>query len=183
METQVQNKTHKSWGFIRKLIILTIAGAVIFWATTISTSLLPIAAEYRAAYSNWSIQAVWVDSLVVGLVFGCWISLTLYRFVQKNPTKSPILKSLKQSAFALIIITLLVDVPRSIIGPNHSLYYFFIGLMFNLVRFLLLGLTIGYLYKKLYRSANADRNKINPPAISSVAASVDIKIGDKNEYD
>ena len=31
----------------KKLFKLTIAGGLVFWATTIATSLLPIAAEYR----------------------------------------------------------------------------------------------------------------------------------------
>jgi len=39
----------------KKLYKLTIGGGVVFWATTIATSLLPIAAEYRAAFSNWNI--------------------------------------------------------------------------------------------------------------------------------
>ena len=36
----------------KKLFILTIGGGVVFWVTTIAISLLPIAAEYRAAFSN-----------------------------------------------------------------------------------------------------------------------------------
>jgi len=55
----------------KKLFILTIGGGVVFWATTIATSLLPIAAEYRAAFSNWKLQTVWVDSLLVGMIIGC----------------------------------------------------------------------------------------------------------------
>jgi hypothetical protein len=31
----------------KKLFKLTIGGGLVFWATTIATSLLPIAAEYR----------------------------------------------------------------------------------------------------------------------------------------
>jgi hypothetical protein len=77
----------------KKLFILTIGGGVVFWATTIATSLLPIAAEYRAAFSNWNIQTVWVDSLFVGLIIGCGISYFLLRFFDKIPTKNPILKS------------------------------------------------------------------------------------------
>ena len=54
----------------KKLFKLTIGGGLVFWATTIATSLLPIAAEYRAAYSNWSIQTVWVFSLPMGMIIG-----------------------------------------------------------------------------------------------------------------
>jgi len=138
----------------RKLFILTIGGGLVFWATTIVTSLLPIAAEYRAAFSNWSVQTVWVASLFMGLIIGCGISYCLLRFFDKIPTKNPILKSLILSFVALVIATILIDVPRSFIlpGPSDALYYFLIGAMFNTARFLLLGLVIGYLYKRLYGS-------------------------------
>jgi hypothetical protein len=181
METQVTGRSKRQTlnEFIKRLFILTIGGGVIFWATTIATSLLPIAAEYRAAFSNWSIQAVWIDSLIVGLIIGCYVSFSLLRFIDKNPTKSPILKSLIQSLIALIIVTLLIDVPRSIFGQNHAVYYFFIGLIFNFVRFLFLGLAIGYLYKRLYGSARTDRNKFIPSAVSSGIVTVDLKKGDK----
>jgi hypothetical protein len=41
------------------------------------------------------------------------------------------------------------NVPRSFLlpGPRDALYYFLIGTMFNVLRFLLLGIVIGYLYK------------------------------------
>ncbi|MEI8201322.1 MAG: hypothetical protein WCG21_14790 [Eubacteriales bacterium] len=71
-----QNKRQKSFTFNKKLLKLTIAGGAVFWVTSIVTSLLPIAAEYRAA-----------------------------------------------------------------------LYYFLIGVIFNTVRFLFIGCSIGYLYK------------------------------------
>ena len=139
--------------FYKKLFKLTIGGGVVFWATTIATSLLPIAAEYRAAFSNWSIQTVWVDSLLVGMIIGCCVSYFLLRFFDKIPTKNPILKSVILSFVALVIAIILIDVPRSFYGPSDALYYFLIGVMFNVARFLFLGLVIGYLYKRLYGSA------------------------------
>jgi hypothetical protein len=139
----------------KKLYKLTIGGGVVFWVTTIATSLLPIAAEYRAAFSNWSIQTVWVDSLFVGMIIGFCVSYFLLRFMDKNPTKNPILKSTIQSFVALVIAIILIDVPRSFLGPNHALYYFFIGVTFNAARFLFLGIVIGYLSKRLYGSERA----------------------------
>jgi len=152
METRAAGRRMRQTSsvFYKKLFILTIAGGAVFWATTVVTSLLPIAAEYRAAYSNWSIQSVWVDSLFVGMVFGGCVSYSLLRFFDKLPAKNPILKSALLSSIALVIVTILIDVPRSFPGPDHSLYYFLIGAIFNLVRFILLGVTIGYLYKRLY---------------------------------
>ena len=139
--------------FYKKLFKLTIGGGVVFWVTTIAISLLPIAAEYRAAFSNWSIQTVWVDSLLVGLIIGCFVSYFLLRFFDKIPTKNPILKSVILSFVALVIATILIEVPRSFHGPSDALYYFLIGVMFNVPRFLFLGIVIGYLYKRLYGSA------------------------------
>ncbi len=139
--------------FYKKLFKLTIGGGVVFWVTTILTSLLPIASEYRAAFSNWSIQTVWIDSLFVGLIVGCLVSYFLLRFFDKIPTKNPILKSMILGFVALVIVTILIDVPRSLHGSADALYYFLIGTIFNLTRFLFLGIVIGYLYKRLYESA------------------------------
>jgi ABC-type transport system involved in cytochrome c biogenesis permease component len=136
-----------------KLSKLTIAGAAVFWVTTFVTSLLPIAAEYRAAYSNWSMQTVWMASLPVGIIIGCCVSYFLMRLMDKNPTRNPILQSVNLSLVALVIAIVLIDVPQSFHGQSDALYYFLIGVMFNLVRFLLLGLSIGYLYKRQYRTA------------------------------
>jgi hypothetical protein len=140
----------------KKLFMLTIGGGVVFWATTIATSLLPIAAKYRAAFSNWKIQTVWVASLFVGLVIGCCISYSLLRLIEKNPTKNPIQKSTLLSFIALVIASILIDVPQSfLLGSSDALYYFLIGVMFNAARFLFLGLVIGYLYKRRYGAGHA----------------------------
>jgi len=153
METRAtgRSKRQTSYEFYKKLFILTIGGGVVFWATTIATSLLPIAAEYRAAFSNWRVQTVWVDSLFVGLIIGCGISYCLLRFFDKIPTKIPILKSAILSFIALVIAILLIDVPQSFLlpGPSNALYYFLIGVMFNVARFLVLGVVVGHLYDKL----------------------------------
>jgi uncharacterized protein YacL len=158
METRAtdQSKRQKSYEFFKKLYKLTIGGGVVFWIASIATSLLPIAAEYRAAFSNWSIQMVWVGSLLMGMVIGCCVSFFLLRILEKIPAKRPILKSLILSFLALVIAIILIDVPMILHEPSAPFYYFLIGVMFNVVRFLFLGLGIGYLYKRLYGSAKAD---------------------------
>jgi len=135
----------------KKVFKLTIGGGLVFWATTIATSLLPIAAEYRAAYSNWSIQTVWVYSLLMGMIIGYGVSYFLLRYFDKIPSKNPILKSMIISFIALIIAVILIEVPRSFFGMSNSfdaVYYFLIGVLFNAARFLLLGIVIGYLYNE-----------------------------------
>jgi hypothetical protein len=135
----------------KKLLLkLTIGGGVVFWLTTIATSLLPIAAEYRAAFSNWSVQTVWVGSLFMGVIIGCCISYLLLRFFEKIRVKSPVLKSVILSSIALLIAISLIDVPMILQEPGASLYFFLIGVLFNTVRFLFLGITVGYLYRRMH---------------------------------
>jgi hypothetical protein len=139
-------------GFL-SLSKLAIAGGVVFWVTTIAISLLPIAAEYRTGFSKASIQAVWVGSLPAGLIIGYCVSYSVLRFFDKFPTKNPVLNSVIVSLIALVVATILILVPHSLLGQRDVLHYFLIGIMLDIPRFLLLGLVIGYLYKRLYESA------------------------------
>ena len=139
-------------GFLN-LSKLTIGGGVVFWATTVATSLLPIAAEYRAAFSKANIQTVWVDSLPAGLIIGCCVSYSLLRFFDKIPTRNPIPKSVITSLIAQVIATILILVPQSFLGQSDVLHYFLIGIMLDVPRFLFLGIVTGYLYKRLCGSA------------------------------
>ena len=139
----------------KKLFILTIGGGVVFWVTTIAISLLPIAAEYRSAFSKANIQTVWVGSLLAGVIIGCCVSYALLRFFDKIPTKNPILKSVIISLIALVIATILILVPQSFLGQRDILHYFLIGIMLDAPRFLFLGIVIGYLYDKLNGGARS----------------------------
>jgi hypothetical protein len=133
----------------KKLFALTIGGGLAFWAASIATSLLPIAAEYRAAFSGWSMQAVWAGSLPVGMIIGFCVSWFLLRYFDEIPSENPIIKSGILASIALVIAVVLVDIPRSFFGGINSpaaLYFFLIGVLFNAARFLLLGIVIGYLY-------------------------------------
>jgi hypothetical protein len=144
-------KTERMAGFLN-LSKLTIGGGVVFWATTIAISLLPIAAEYRTSFSKASIQTVWVASLPAGLIMGCCVSYSLLRFFDKIPTKNPILKSVIIGLITLVIATILTLVPHSFLGQSDVLYYILIGIMLDAPRFLFLGIVIGFLYKRLYAS-------------------------------
>jgi hypothetical protein len=152
-----RSKRQASYEFYKKALRPAIGGGVVFWATTIATSLLPIAAEYRAHFTNWKPQTVWVASLLIGMIIGCCVSYSLLRFMEKNPTRNPIQKSTLLSFIALVIAIILIDVPQSFLvpGSRDAVYFFFIGVMFNTARFLVLGIVIGYLYKRLYGSASA----------------------------
>jgi hypothetical protein len=125
-------------------------GGLTFWAISIATSLLPLAADYRVA--RWSAQTVWVGSLPAGLLVGFLVSFFLLRFFGKIPTKSPILKSVMLSFIALVIATILLEAPASF-RTSDALYYFLFGTMLNVPRFLFVGIVIGYLYDRLNASA------------------------------
>jgi len=148
METQTTRRSK----FYKKLFKLTIGGGVAFWATTIAFSLLPIAGEFRAEISISYIQVVLVQSLLFGLIIECCVSYSLLRFFDKIPTKNPILKSEILSFVALVIALIVLQVAAS--RTTDALHVFLIGAMLNVPRFLLPGIVVGYLYKRLYRSAN-----------------------------
>ena len=165
METPVagQSKRTKSYEFYKKLFKLTIGGSVEFWAITIAISLLPIAAEFRAALSISYVQVVIYDTLLAGIIISGCVSFFLLRFFDKIPTQDPISKSVLLSFIVLIIVTMLIEVPAKFLAPtNDALRYFLIGAIFNVLRILALGIGIGYLYRRLYKgfdsSANASKS-------------------------
>ena len=152
METPAtgRSKRQTSYEFYKKLFKLTIGGGVEFWAITIAFSLLPIAAEFRAALSISYIQVVLVESVLGGMIIACCVSYFLLRFFDKIPTKNPILKSVILGFVALGIVSILVGVAAS--RTSDALHVFLIGAVLNVPRFLFLGIVIGYLYKRLYGS-------------------------------
>jgi hypothetical protein len=143
----LRGKRQTSDKFYKKLYKLTIGGGAAFWAITIAFSLLPIAAEFRAALSISYIQVVLVESLLGGMIIGCCVSYFLLRFFDKIPTKNPILKSEIPSFVALVIALILLLVAAS--RTSDALHVFLIGAMLNVPRFLFVGIVIGYLYDRL----------------------------------
>lgn len=93
----------------RHLPQLTLAGGLAFWAANFATSLLPIAAEYRAALSIAYVPMVLVESLVGGLIVGLLVSFFLLRLYETLPTESPIFKAELLSAVALVVFTVRAD--------------------------------------------------------------------------
>jgi hypothetical protein len=132
--------------FYRRLFTLTIGGGIAFWATTFIFSLLPIAAEYRTALSISYLPMILVQSSIGGMVISCCLSYFLLRFFDKIPTRSPILKSTILSIVALGIASILVQVAAS--GTSDAMNVFLTGTVLNLPRFLVLGIVIGYLFKR-----------------------------------
>ncbi len=153
----------KPFEFLMKLCKLALAGGAAFWVTTLATSLLPIAAKYRAAFSDWSIQTVWFSSLIAGLIIGCFVSYFLLRFFPRIPANGPILKSVVLSSIALVIAIILIDVPMLLHAPGNALYFFLIGVAFNAARFLLLGIAVGFYIEgcKVYSELTKRQGPVN----------------------
>ena len=153
MEPQAtdRSKQQASSEFYKNLFKLTIGGGVVFWAITFAFSLIPIAAEFRAALNISYIQMILVESLIGGMIISCGLSYILLRFFDKIPTKNPILKSVILSFIALGIVSILVGVAAS--RTSDALHVFLIGVTLNMPRFLFVGIVIGYLYKRLYGQA------------------------------
>jgi hypothetical protein len=145
MGTTVRDKRQRSYEVYKKALKLAIVGGVAFWAPTFATSLLPIAAEFRAAFSISYIQMILVESLLGGMIIGCCVSYSLLRFSDKIPTKNPILKSVILSFVALVIIQAL----STFLNLSNAPVYILIGAGMNVPRFLALGIVIGYLYDRL----------------------------------
>jgi|SRR5665648_133270 len=136
----------------RKTLVLALVGGLAFWVTNFAISLTPIAAEYRAGVSI-SYFPMLFEALVGGMVIGFCVSYFLVRFFGKIPTKNPILKSIILSSIALILFTILLEVPAKFLTTTSDpLRFFLIGTLFNVLMILALGIVIGYLYKRLYGS-------------------------------
>ena len=147
MRTRVQDKRQMSYGVYKKALILAIAGGMAFWAATFAISLLPIAAEFRAALSISYVESALIEPFIGGTIISCCLSYFLLRFFDKIPTKNPILKSAILGFVALGIDLILVHVAAS--RTSDALHVFLIGAVLNLPRFLFVGIVIGYLYDRL----------------------------------
>ena len=145
---------HKEMARSKEMTLLAVAGGAAFWAANFAISRTPIAAEYRAALSI-SYYPMLLEALIGGLVIGFCVSYLLLRFFDKLPTKNPILKSVTLSVIVLLIVTILIGGPSSFLATSDVLRYFLIGTIFNVLRFLALGIAIGYLYDKLNGGAQS----------------------------
>ena len=143
METQATNRSK----FYKNLLLLTVGGGVAFWVFTYPFSLLPIAADFRAALSISYFQVVIVESLIGGMIISGILSYLMLRFFGKIPTKNPILKSVILSTIALIIDLVLISVAA--IRTSNALNVVLIGAVLNIPRFLFVGVAIGYLYNEI----------------------------------
>jgi len=122
------------------------AGGAGFWLANFAISLTPVAAEYRAGLSI-SYFPMLAEALVGGLALGFAVSYVLYRHFDRIPTRSPMAKAILLSLLALVVLTVLVDVPgKFFTATENPVRYFVIAAAFNMVRFLALGVAVGGFY-------------------------------------
>jgi len=137
----------------KEMTILAIAGGLAFWLANFAISRTSIAAEYRAALSI-SYYPMLLASLIGGLIIGFCVSYLLQRFYDQIPTQAPLSKSVILTLIILVIVTLLIGSPSSFLATSDVWRYFMIGTTFNVIRMLVLGIVIGYLYARLNRSVS-----------------------------
>jgi uncharacterized membrane-anchored protein len=146
MQTRVtgQIKAQVSREFLKKVLVVAIAGGAAFWITDFVIALSPIGAQYQAAFSISSLSAALVAALAGGMVIAFCISYFLHRFYDRIPGKNPIHKALILSFSTMVMIEVL-----SALGDSaHASVYLQLDTVMNAPRFLALGLVIGYLFEK-----------------------------------
>jgi hypothetical protein len=149
MQTRVtgQIKAQVSREFLKKVLVVAIAGGAAFWITDFVIAVSPFGARYQAAFSISSLPVALVEALAGGLVIGLCISYFLLRFFDRIPGKSPIHKALILSFGAMAII----EVLSAIGNPAHAFVYLVLDTGMNIPRFLALGWTIGFVIEKQNR--------------------------------
>lgn len=149
MQTRVtgQIKAQVSREFLKKVLVVAIAGGAAFWITDFIITLSPIGAQYQAAFSISSLPVALVEALVGGLVIGFCISYFLHRFFDRIPGKNPIHKALILSFSAMAIIEIL----SAIGNPALAFVYLVLDTGMNIPRILALGWTIGFVFDKQNR--------------------------------
>lgn len=144
METQVTTRsepqaTHE---FLKRLLMLAVAGGSAFWTIDFVISVSPIAAKYKAAFSISSLPVALAEALVGGLVIALCVSFFLLRFFDRIPGKKTIFKAWILSFFVMVTI----EVFSALGNPAHASVYLLLDTGMNAPRFLALGFVIGYLF-------------------------------------
>ncbi len=93
-----------------------------------------------------------------GLMIGLCVSYFLLRFFDRIQTKNPMMKSVVLTFLVLILVTILIGGPSSFLATGDVLRYFLISTIFNGLRFLALGISIGYGYRRLDKGFEPSAN-------------------------
>ncbi|HEX2704374.1 MAG TPA: hypothetical protein VHM65_01340 [Candidatus Lustribacter sp.] len=106
-------------------------------------SMTPVAAGYRSALSIPYLPML-LEAAAGGLVVAGAVAFLLVRYPQRVPGAGPLRKALLLGLGALVLLTVLVEVPSKLrsdlADPGHWLL---VATVFNAIRILALGVTIG----------------------------------------
>lgn len=139
--------SRRTWG---RVLRLSVAGGLAFWVVNLAISLTPIAAEYRSALSIAYLPML-LEALLGGLLIGLAVTYCLLRFTAAIPGRSPVQKAGLLSLLALVLVTILLEVPAKFFTPTptpHAMRYFLIGMAFNVLRIFALGFVVGQLSRR-----------------------------------
>lgn len=119
------------------------AGAVAFWSANFVISVTPIAAAYRSALSIGYVPML-VEAAVGGLLIASAVALVLVRYPDRIPGTGPLSQAVWLSAAALVVLTLVVEVPSKLrSGVSDPGHWVLVATAFNVIRVLALGVAIG----------------------------------------
>lgn len=130
---------HKS-----QLLELSLAGGAVFWLTSLVIAFLPFSAQFRAAESYTFSDVLW-GAFPAGFLIALFVTYTVDCHTERLPTKSPTSKAVTLSLVALLVI----EIAATLLHGGDELYYFSIGALLSLPRFLALGITLGYLVPRI----------------------------------
>lgn len=133
------------------VVLLTAAGAAAFWLANLVISWTPAAADYRTA-NGISYGLMLIEALAGGfLIAGC-VGAALVRR-RRNRLRSPMREAMLLAIVALVMVTVLVEVPTKLLGssarPWHELL---VASAINAIRIPALGLAIGSAARRLLSS-------------------------------
>jgi hypothetical protein len=124
-----------------QLVELSLAGAALFWVTSLAIALLPFSAQFRAAASYSYSDVLW-GAFPAGFLIALFVSVCLHLYSAKVPSGSPVAMSVLLSLAALCAI----EIPATLLHGGDELYYLSIGTLLSVPRFLVLGASLGYVY-------------------------------------
>lgn len=148
----------------RDFVLLTLAGASAFWVANLLISLTPVAAAYRAATGTTYVPML-VESLIGGIVIAAGVAVAVLWRQRRPPQQAPLRAALRPAGLAIVLATVVVEVPAKLLGPNPSGWgTLAVAAAINVIRIAALGIAIGVVSSRLHNRA-APRRPI--PAAAS----------------
>lgn len=137
--------------------VVALAGAAAFWLANLGISLTPAAAAYRDALSIAYVPML-VEAAVGGLVVASLVTLPLARTPERVPGRGLLAKGVLLALAALVLVTVVLEVPAKLRADVADAgHWLLVATVFNAVRILALGVTIGLVARS--RTSRHDRHR------------------------